>query len=190
MGIKTGEEYINKIKSRKPEVWLGGRVVEDIYNEPIFKQPIQEIAKLYDIQHDPEYQDEITHICKETGERVNNAFLFPKTSEDLQKRSKLFEVYARMTYGLMGRTPDFLNVVVTSTGIGWALAFGRIGAIVAPTLIGLLLAANYSPQNAFMAFTVPSIMAALALLAVKERHGSYDKLQLEGNIKLKATSNV
>ncbi|SIR99254.1 anthranilate 3-monooxygenase (FAD) / 4-hydroxyphenylacetate 3-monooxygenase [Peribacillus simplex] len=114
MGIKTGEEYINRIKSRKPEVWLGGRVVEDIYNEPIFKQPIQEIAKLYDIQHDPEYQDEITHICKETGERVNNAFLFPKTSEDLQKRSKLFEVYARMTYGLMGRTPDFLNVVVTS----------------------------------------------------------------------------
>ncbi|WHY58973.1 4-hydroxyphenylacetate 3-hydroxylase family protein [Peribacillus simplex] len=114
MAIKTGEEYINRIKSRKPEVWLGGRVVEDIYNEPIFKQPIQEIAKLYDIQHDPEYLDEITHICKETGERVNNAFLFPKTSEDLQKRSKLFEVYARMTYGLMGRTPDFLNVVVTS----------------------------------------------------------------------------
>lgn len=33
-------------------------------------------------------------------------------------------------------------------------------------------------------------MAALALLAVKERYGSYDKLQLEGNIKLKATSNV
>ena len=114
MGIKTGEEYINRIKSRKPEVWLGGRVVEDIYNEPIFKQPIQEIAKLYDIQHDPKYQDEITHISKETGERVSNAFLFPETSEDLQKRSKLFEVYARMTYGLMGRTPDFLNVVVTS----------------------------------------------------------------------------
>ena len=45
MGSKTGEEYINRIKSRKPEVWLGGRVVEDIYNEPIFKQPIQEIAK-------------------------------------------------------------------------------------------------------------------------------------------------
>ncbi|MFE5428806.1 MFS transporter [Peribacillus simplex] len=79
---------------------------------------------------------------------------------------------------------------IRTTGIGWALAFGRIGAIVAPTLIGLLLAANYSPQNAFMAFTVPSIMAALALLVVKERYGSYDKPQIEENIKLKATSNV
>lgn len=114
MGIKTGQDYINRVKSRKPEVWLGGRIVENIYDEPYFKQPINEIAKLYDAQHDPKYQDDITHICEETGKRVNNAFLFPKSQEDLQKRSKLFEVYARMTYGLMGRTPDFLNVVVTS----------------------------------------------------------------------------
>ncbi|MFJ7509544.1 hypothetical protein ACIQW7_08800 [Peribacillus simplex] len=70
------------------------------------------------------------------------------------------------------------------------MAFGRIGAIVAPTLIGLLMAANYSPQTAFMALTVPSIMAALALLVVKERYGSYDKPQVGENIKLKATSNV
>lgn len=113
MGIKTGQDYINRLKSRKPEVWLNGRIVEDIYNEPYFKQPIHEIAKLYDAQYDPQYQNEITHICEETGERVSNAFLFPKSGEDLQKRSKLFEVYARMTYGLMGRTPDFLNTVVT-----------------------------------------------------------------------------
>ncbi|MCM3177730.1 4-hydroxyphenylacetate 3-hydroxylase family protein [Cytobacillus horneckiae] len=114
MGIRTGQDYINGIKSRNPEVWLNGRLVEDIYNEPIFNQPIHEIAKLYDLQHDPIYQNDITHICEQTGERVNNAFLSPKTGDDLQKRSKLFEVYARKTYGLMGRTPDFLNVVVTS----------------------------------------------------------------------------
>lgn len=29
-------------------------------------------------------------------------------------RSKTFEVYARATFGLMGRSPDFLNVVLTS----------------------------------------------------------------------------
>lgn len=114
MGIKTGQDYINRIKSRKPEVWLGGRIVEDIYNEPLFKQPIIEIAKLYDMQHDPQYRDDITHICEETGERVNNAFLHPKSGEDLMKRSKLFEVWAKATYGLMGRTPDFLNTVITA----------------------------------------------------------------------------
>ncbi len=114
MGIRTGEQYINSLRARKPEVWLGGRKVEDLYNEDVFKQPIHEIAKLYDMQFDPEYQDKITHVCEETGERVNNAFLVPRSHEDLMARSRLFEAYARATFGLMGRTPDFLNVVVTS----------------------------------------------------------------------------
>ena len=114
MGIRTGEQYINGLKSRKPEVWMGGRKITDVYNEVVFQQPIREIAKLYDLQHDPDYQNRITHVCEETGERVNNAFLNPKSEKELKARSDLFEVYARATFGLMGRTPDFINVVVTA----------------------------------------------------------------------------
>ncbi|PEJ53664.1 4-hydroxyphenylacetate 3-hydroxylase [Bacillus sp. AFS002410] len=114
MGIRTGAQYIEGFKSRKPDVWLGGEKVEDIVNHPVFKQPILEIAKLYDMQFDPAYQDKITHICEETGERVSNAFLVPKSSEDIKKRGELFEAYAKSTFGLMGRTPDFLNIVLTS----------------------------------------------------------------------------
>ena len=114
MGIRTGEQYIRALKSRKPEVWLNGRLVENIFEEPYFRQPILEIAKLYDMQHDKEFQEDLTHICEETGERVANSFLFAKSYEDIMRRSKAFEIVARQTYGLMGRTPDFLNTVVTS----------------------------------------------------------------------------
>ncbi|WP_045515016.1 4-hydroxyphenylacetate 3-hydroxylase family protein [Neobacillus niacini] len=114
MGIRTGAQYIEAVKSRKPEVWLSGRRVSNLFEEPVFKQPILELAKLYDMQHDPKYQDQITHFCEETGERVNNAFLVPKNYEDLMKRRAVFEVFAKATFGLMGRTPDFLNVVLTS----------------------------------------------------------------------------
>lgn len=114
MGIRTGSQYIEALKSRKPEVWLNGRLVENVFEEPYFRQPILEIARLYDLQHDPAYQDDLTHICEETGERVANSFLFPRSYEDIMKRSKAFEVVARQTFGLMGRTPDFLNSVVTS----------------------------------------------------------------------------
>ncbi|MED3624708.1 4-hydroxyphenylacetate 3-hydroxylase family protein [Neobacillus thermocopriae] len=114
MGVRTGAQYIEGLKSRKPEVWLYGRKVTNVFEEPVFQQPILEIAKLYDMQHDPEYRDQITHICEETGERVNNAFLVPKSYEDLMKRRAVFEAFAKATFGLMGRTPDFLNVVVTS----------------------------------------------------------------------------
>ena len=68
MGIRTGNQYIEAVKSRKPDVWLHGKKVANLFEEPVFKQPILEIAKLYDLQHNPEYQDRITHICEETGE--------------------------------------------------------------------------------------------------------------------------
>ncbi len=114
MGIRTGEDYIKGLQSKKPEVWMEGRRITDIVNEPVFKQPIKEIAKLYDMQHDLEYQDKITSICEETGERVSNAFIVPKTYHDLMARRSLFEIWAKATYGLMGRTPDFLNVTITA----------------------------------------------------------------------------
>jgi anthranilate 3-monooxygenase (FAD) / 4-hydroxyphenylacetate 3-monooxygenase len=114
LGIRTGAQYIEGVKSRQPEVWLGGRKVTDVYSEDVFRQPIHEIANLYDIQNDPKYKDEITYLCEETGERYSHAFKVPKTYEDLKARSKLFEVWAKATFGLMGRTPDFLNVTVTS----------------------------------------------------------------------------
>ncbi|MFT9818130.1 4-hydroxyphenylacetate 3-hydroxylase family protein [Lysinibacillus sp. NPDC056185] len=123
MGIRTGQQYIDALKSRKPEVWLNGSLIESVYDEPYFHQPIQEIAKLFDLQHDPKYQEELTHVCEETGERVATSFLFAKSYEDIMKRSKAFEVVARQTYGLMGRTPDFLNTVVTSLAQNsWFLA--------------------------------------------------------------------
>jgi len=114
MGIRTGADYINAVKSRQPEVWLGGRKLTDLTEEPVFKQPIKELARLYDMQHDPEYQEKITHVCEETGERVNNSFLNPRSGEDLQARRQLFETWSKATYGLMGRTPDFLGTVVTA----------------------------------------------------------------------------
>lgn len=114
MTMRTGEQYINAVKARKPEIWLEGRKVENVMDEPVLRQTVLEIAKLYDLQHDLEYQDKITHICEETGERVNNSFLVPRSLEDLKKRRAAFDAYAEATFGLMGRSPDFLNTVITS----------------------------------------------------------------------------
>jgi MFS transporter, AAHS family, benzoate transport protein len=63
-----------------------------------------------------------------------------------------------------------------ATGIGWALGVGRIGAILAPTLIGILLATGIAPQKAFMFFAIPSVVGALALICVQEKFASFDKV--------------
>ena len=67
---------------------------------------------------------------------------------------------------------SFINVLsailyptaVRSTGVGWALGVGRVGAIVGPVIGGLLLAAHISSRNLFFTIAVPSLVAALAML--------------------------
>jgi MFS transporter, AAHS family, 4-hydroxybenzoate transporter len=72
---------------------------------------------------------------------------------------------------------SFINVLsailyptsVRSTGVGWALGVGRIGAIVGPVVAGWLLAAHISSRNLFFTIAVPSLVAAAAMLALHLR---------------------
>ena len=65
---------------------------------------------------------------------------------------------------------------IRSTGMGYSQAVGRIGSILAPTLIALLLATGIDPKLAFATFAVPSIIAAIGYILVQEKYGSFDRL--------------
>lgn len=69
---------------------------------------------------------------------------------------------------------EFYPQEIRTTGLSVTVGIGRIGAILAPLIIGLLLTSNLEPQQAFMAFAVPSIIGGIALLAVQEKYGSFD----------------
>lgn len=68
-----------------------------------------------------------------------------------------------------------MNAVVTSvypaqirsTGLGSALAVGRIGSIIGPVAGGILMAAAWKIENIFIACAIPTIIACLALLYLK-----------------------
>jgi len=53
---------------------------------------------------------------------------------------------------------------IRSTGIGWALTFGRIGSIVAPILGGLLQMAGLTTRQFFSVFSVPCFVCAFLVL--------------------------
>ncbi|MFT8321532.1 MAG: aromatic acid/H+ symport family MFS transporter [Bacillus sp. (in: firmicutes)] len=80
---------------------------------------------------------------------------------------------------------EFYPQEIRTTGISVTVGIGRIGAIFAPLLIGLLLATNLEPQQAFMAFAVPSIIGGIALLLVQEKYGSFDQVIKPTNRSLK-----
>ncbi|MFC4321764.1 MFS transporter [Litchfieldia salsa] len=71
---------------------------------------------------------------------------------------------------------EFYPQEMRTTGLSMTVGIGRIGAILAPLIIGLLLATNLEPQKAFMAFAIPSIVGGVAFLLVQEKHGSFDRI--------------
>lgn len=52
------------------------------------------------------------------------------------------------------------------TAVGWSVGVGRIGAILAPTVIGFLLATEAGPDAAFIAFACGSVVSAVLLFAL------------------------
>ncbi|MEK9199534.1 4-hydroxyphenylacetate 3-monooxygenase, oxygenase component [Ureibacillus sp. 179-F W5.1 NHS] len=115
MGAVNGKDFINRLNQLKPEIWYDGEKVEGLLSEhPAFKGIIQTKAALYDLQHDPKIKDEMTYTSPTSGNPVGLSFLQPKTKEDLIRRRKMFEHWARHTGGIMGRSPDYLNTVLMS----------------------------------------------------------------------------
>jgi len=59
---------------------------------------------------------------------------------------------------------QFYPTFTRSTGIGWALGIGRIGSIVGPLLVGVLLAKGLQPWQVLLAGAVPALLALGSIL--------------------------
>jgi 4-hydroxyphenylacetate 3-monooxygenase oxygenase component len=88
--------------------------VDDVTMHPNLKNSVKTIASLYDLQHQEELKSMMTYTSPLSGEPVGLSFLPPQSYEDLVARRKMMQVWANATFGLMGRSPDFLNVTVTA----------------------------------------------------------------------------
>lgn len=68
--------------------------------------------------------------------------------------------------GLYAFAPATYPASVRTTGLGWAIGIGRIGAIAAPLLAGLLRDGGWQPASLYYAYALPLVAGALAVLAI------------------------
>ena len=114
MPARTGAEYIAGLRERAADVYISGEKVADVTRHPAFAGGLQTVAGLLDMQHDPGLRDEMTYPSPSTGNPVGLSFIMPRNADDLAKRRKMMRNWAKLSCGMMGRTPDFLNVAVMS----------------------------------------------------------------------------
>ncbi len=112
MAARSGREFIARLKASPRDVWVQGKRVQDVTEYPAFKGPVHALARLYDMQADPALQDQLTYVVAETGERAGLAFRPAHSIEDLRRRRNGYRLWAETNFGLMGRSPDFLNVTL------------------------------------------------------------------------------
>ncbi len=112
-GAMTGARYVASLRDGRA-VWLDGQRVADIPTHPAFTGIVHELARIYDLQHRPPCQDEMTFISPETGRRCSLSWLLPRTREDLKRKRRNSEIWNRESWGQLGRSPDILAPHITA----------------------------------------------------------------------------
>ncbi|MBM3778610.1 MAG: aromatic acid/H+ symport family MFS transporter [Acidimicrobiia bacterium] len=60
----------------------------------------------------------------------------------------------------------FYPTYLRSTGVGWGLGVGRVGAIVGPMLTGLFITMQWSTQRIFLSLAIPAFITMLATISM------------------------
>lgn len=113
MGIRTGKEYLESLRDGR-RISIEGELVKDVTRDRRFAGAAHTIAELLDMQHDAKTQDVLTFKSPTSGDLVGKSFMEPRTVEDLRSRRAALKCWADATYGMMGRSPDFMNVMLTA----------------------------------------------------------------------------
>ena len=122
--LLTGNGFLASLRDRR-EVWIDGERVADVTTHPAFRNAARSIARLYDAMHDPTHRD--TLVAADRHGIATHRFFMPSyTSHDLLAAREAMALWARMSYGYMGRTPDYKASFMATLGADpeWYAPFG------------------------------------------------------------------
>lgn len=113
MAVRTGKQYIEGLRDGR-EVWYHGERVADVTTCAEFEAAIGAVARLYDMQHEAEHRDVLVADAPSFDEPIGRAFEIPRTPDHLRLKREAYSTWARSNCGMVGRSPDFLNVMLAA----------------------------------------------------------------------------
>lgn len=108
MAARTGKEYLEGLRDDRV-VWLGNEKV-DVLTHPAFAGSLSGMAGYFDWQH--RYADDCLVADPQTGKPMSASLIVPRNADDLRRRHAAFDRFARYSVGMLGRTPDYVNVTL------------------------------------------------------------------------------
>jgi aromatic ring hydroxylase len=125
MGARTGEQFLKGLRDTRRQLWLEGQRVDDVTTHAALAGGARTLAGVFDRLH--AFPDECLVPDPETGEPLNVGHMIPRSVDDLKRRNRGLARIAEATVGLMGRTPDYMNVKFASFAGRWKDWLGADG---------------------------------------------------------------
>lgn len=112
----TGAEYLQSLRDGR-EVYIHGERVKDVTTHPAFRNAARSVAKLYDALH-AEQTKEVLTTATDTGNGgyTHRFFKAARSREELIGQRDAIAQWARITYGWMGRSPDYKAAFLNTLG--------------------------------------------------------------------------
>jgi 4-hydroxyphenylacetate 3-monooxygenase len=126
MGARTGSQFLKGLRKTRREIWVDGERIDDVTTHPKLKGGAESLAAMFDRQH--AWAAECLYKDPETGEPTNVSHMIPRSKDELRHRHAGIVRLSEGSMGIMGRTPDYMNMkfaAFASAPKVWAGADGR-----------------------------------------------------------------
>jgi len=112
----TGAEYLASLRDGR-EVYIYGERVKDVTAHPAFRNAAASIALLYDALHDEKTKAVLT-APTDTGSSgyTHKFFKVAHSREDVIAQRDAIAAWARISYGWLGRSPDYKAAFLNTLG--------------------------------------------------------------------------
>jgi 4-hydroxyphenylacetate 3-monooxygenase len=112
----TGAEFLQSLRDGR-EVYIYGEQVDDVTTHPAFRNAAASVAQLYDALHDAKTKDVLT-AKTDTGSDgyTHKFFKAARSREDVVAQRDAIAAWARISYGWMGRSPDYKAAFLNTLG--------------------------------------------------------------------------
>ena len=95
--LMSGADYRESLRRLRPKVWVDGRAVECVADEPALRPGINAIGLTYDLALDPRYAPVVTAVQASSGRRVNRMTHIDGSSADLLNKLEAVRLVCQET---------------------------------------------------------------------------------------------
>ena len=95
--MMTARQYEESLRELKLEVYMFGKRIDNVVDDPIIRPSMNAVAKTYELANDPKHEAIMTARSHLSGEKINRFTHIHQSIDDLVKKSKMGRLLGRKT---------------------------------------------------------------------------------------------